>query len=469
MIGRVIINGSIRECFYNLICIIGGCYMSVNNKGKDRRSEKRGSTVVVYKKGSSHRGEPGPYYKRKLRKRRIAFNVAVSVLASLMIIAGCALIVVYNYFHRINYQEIEVETSTRTSQTSYINSAAQHDSNTSDEIKTYNGTLLNDPMVLNIMLFGEDRRYNSDVGNSDTMVLFSVDTRHNKLKMLSLMRDTYVDIPGYGENRLNAAYTFGGPALTVSTIQKNYGIKIDRYAVVDFGSFKKIIDTLGGIDVELTSDEVDYINWQIWINDQDEYSDADSSSKEYIRSQLKYTWQTTVDEKDKPLNKNEITFEKKDEDSEPTAVVHLNGQQALWHARNRGEDGICGGDDFTRTERQRGVITIIINDLKKADLATLLSVIYEIGPYITTNIKTSEITSLASDLTTYLKYDIVSEAAPSINSISSSFYFSGDEHPIYINGSLSSVILIVDWDDFRQQVAEFIYEEQVARKEETSD
>ena len=443
--------------------------MSVNKKGGDRRPVEKDSTYVVYKKGGSKRGEPGAYYKRKLRKRRIAFNVTVSVLASLMILAGCALIIVYTYFHRINYQEIEVETSSKSSQNSYINSSVKFDPNTSEEINTYNGTLLNDPMVLNVMLFGEDRRYNSDVGNSDTMVIFSVDTRHKKLKMLSLMRDTYVDIPGYGENRLNAAYTYGGPALTVSTIQKNYGIKIDRYAVVDFGSFKKIIDTLGGIDVDLTSDEVDYINWQIWINDQEEYSEADSASKESIRTQLKYVWQTTVDENDRPLNKNTMTFEKKDTNSEPTATVHLNGQQALWHARNRGEDGICSGDDFTRTERQRGVISIIINDLRKADIGTLLSVIYEIGPYITTNIKTSEITSLAGDLTTYLRYDIVSEAAPSVNSITSTFIFSGEDHPIYINGSYSSVILIVDWDDFRQQVAEFIYEEQVARKEEPSD
>ena len=442
--------------------------MSVDNKGKRPGGEKNSSTVVVYKKSGSGKSTAGSYYKRKLRKRRIALNAVLSVLASLCILAGAALIVVYNYFHRINYQEIDPDSNQKTSQTSYNNSSAHFDPQNSEEIKTYSGTLLNDPMVLNIMLFGEDRRYNSNVGNSDTMVIFSVDTHHRKLKMLSLMRDTYVDIPGYGENRLNAAYTFGGPALTVSTIQKNYGIKIDRYAVVDFGSFKKIIDTLGGIDIDLTSDEVDYINWQTWINDQDEYSDADPAYKEDIRSQLKYVWQTTVPETDKPINKNTLTFIKKDEDSEPTATVHLNGQQALWQARNRGEDGICSGDDFTRTKRQRDVISIIINDLKNTDIATLLSVIYEIGPYITTNIKTSEITSLAGDLTTYLKYDIVSEAAPSVDSISSTFYFSGEEHPVYINGSFSSVILIIDWDDFRQQVAEFIYEEQVARKEESS-
>ncbi len=447
--------------------------MSVDNNGNKRNPENNDNGVVFHKKATNteaKRSSSAPtsnvYTSRKKKKRRLAINITVSVIASLLIIAGCVLLVVYNYFHRINYMEIDTQSSQK--QSSNIKQTSDSQSGSTSDVKTYDGDLLNDPMVLNIMLFGEDRRYNSDVGNSDTMVIFSVDTRHKKIKMLSLMRDTYVDIPGYGENRLNAAYTFGGPALTVSTIQKNYGIKIDRYAVVDFGSFKKIIDTLGGIDIDLTADEVDYINWQTWINDQEEYSEADPLYKEDIRSRLRAVWFATVAESEKPINKDTLTFTKKDDNSEPTAAVHLNGRQALWQARNRGEDGICSGDDFTRTKRQRDVISIIINDLKNADIGTLLSVIYEIGPYITTNIKTSEITSLAGDLTTYLKYDIVSESSPSIDTIGTLFYFSSSDHPIYINGGFASVILIYNWDDFRQRVAEFIYEEQVARREDST-
>ncbi len=401
----------------------------------------------------------------KLRKRRVMINVIASVLGSIMILAGCGLIVLYTYFHRINYQEITVDSETKSTQTSHF-SPLQNSGSAAEPINTYSGELLNDPMVLNIMLFGEDTRANATTaGNSDTMVIFSIDTRHKKMKMLSLMRDTYVDIPGYGENRLNAAYTYGGAGLTVSTIQKNYGIKIDRYAVVDFASFKQIINTLGGIDVRLTPEEVDYINWQSWINEQPEYKNADPYYKEDIRANLRYVWMSSVAEEDKPINKDKLTF-RENKDGVLQAKVHLNGRQALWHARNRGEDDICSGDDFTRTQRQREVISIIINSLKHSDLPTILSVIYEIGPMITTNIKTSEITSLASDITTYLSYDIVSEAAPKVNTIGSSFHFSSEDHPIYIDGQFSSVILISDWDDFRQQVAEFIYEEQVARPKE---
>ena len=94
-------------------------------------------------------------------------------------------------------------------------------------------------MILNIMLFGADTRKGADSGQSDTMILFSIDTRHQKLKMLSFMRDTYVDIPGdYESQKLNASYTFGGASLAVQTIELNYVIQIDRYAVVVFKSFK---------------------------------------------------------------------------------------------------------------------------------------------------------------------------------------------------------------------------------------
>lgn len=421
-----------------------------------RYNGKPVSEVVFYQpksKVSSASYPSGGSTKRKLSKKRVLLNTLVSVLGGLLILGGCACIVLYTYFHRINYREITVADDTKTA------SSPLKPSDSDTPIQPYQGELLNDPMVLNIMLFGEDTRSGMATGNSDTMVLLSVDTRHRKMKMLSFMRDTYVDIPGYGENRINAAYTIGGAALTVSTIQKNYGIKIDRYAVVDFSSFKKIIDVLGGLDVELTAEEVDYINWQYWINRQSEYTEAQGDYKEYIRSQLKYNWYY-LPEEEKPINKNTLTFKDNGED-EPTATVHLNGSQTLWHARNRGEDGICSGDDFTRTTRQRNVISLMLGNLKKCDIGTLLSIIYEIGPLITTNVKTSEITDLAADIPTYLKYPIVSQSAPAVNTLESTFYFSGENHPIYINGVYSSVILIADWNQFRQQIAEFIYEEQV--------
>lgn len=437
--------------------------MSYERNRSSEKHKKSGGDVVFYQHSRKSPNPPTPSRpsgSRKLSKKRKLLNTLAVAVGVLLILGGTACLVAYTYFHRINYQEIDVDES----QTSHTSGA---DTSGSEDVQTYSGQLLNDPMVLNVLLFGEDTRSGMETGNSDTMVLLSVDTRHQKIKMLSFMRDTYVEIPGHGENRINAAYTLGGAALTVSTIQKNYGIKIDRYAVVDFSSFRKIIDVIGGLDVELTAEEVDYINWQYWINRQTEYKEAEGEYKEYIRSQLKYNW-FYLPEEEKPINKNTLTFKNNGED-EPTAIVHLNGSQTLWHARNRGEDGICSGDDFTRTKRQREVISLILNSLKKSDVGTLLSIIYEIGPLITTNVKTSEITDLAGELPTYLKYPIISEAAPAVNTIGSTFYFSDYAHPVYINGVFSSVILIADWNDFRQQVAEFIYEEQVRRSSSSSE
>lgn len=416
--------------------------------------------VSVKKEAKKQKNAPK---RTKLTKKRVALNTVTSVLASFLILGGMVCLFVYTSFHRINYQAISEPETQISSVTSKTLPDPQSSKSEGQNVKPYSGNLLEDPMVLNIMLFGADTREGSETGNSDTMVLFSIDTRHNKLKMLSFMRDTYVEIPGYDDNRINASYSLGGAALSVSTIQKNFGIKIDRYAVVDFSSFRNIIDILGGIDIPLTEEEVDYINWQYWINQQEEYKMAEGDYKETVRANLRSYWINAVPESEKPINKNTLNFVPNG-DGEPTAVVHLNGRQALWHARNRGEDDICSGSDFTRTERQRNVLSIIINDMRKADIGKVVSIIYEIGPLITTNVKSSEITALATNIKKYLSYDIVSESAPTVNELGTTWSFSDPyERPVYIGGYAVSVILINDWDEFRQKVAEFVYEDQVKK------
>ena len=398
----------------------------------------------------------------KLSKKRIAINIVAVMLGVIFIVVGSCCIVAYSYFNRINYKTLE--SSDKPSSTSKVENSTVSNSSLPNG-NTYEGTLMNDSMILNVMLFGADTRADGDGGNSDTMIMLSIDTRHKKLKLLSFMRDTYVQIPGYENNKLNAAYSIGGPSLAVNTIQANYGIQIDRYAVVDFSSFKNIIDTIGGIDVEMTSDEIEYINWQCWINDQEEYKNAvGSENREYVRENLKYYWLYNVGEDEKPLKLSEYTFHE-NSDGEQVATVHLNGRQALWHSRNRGEDGICSGDDYTRTERQRDVLGVIINQVKSSDITTILSIIYEIGPMITTNLKTSEITSLASNITKYLNYEIVSKSAPELSSLGTDFYYSDSNNPVYINGYLVNCIVIYDWDDFRTKIADFVFENQTPKEE----
>ena len=113
--------------------------------------------------------------------------------------------------------------------------------------------------ITNILLAGVDGN-NLDKGNrSDSMMVLTIDEKNNDIRITSLARDTYVQIPGYGEEKLTHAYAYGGPALLLQTIDKNFGLKIDKYAVVSFSSFEKIIDALGGVEIDVLPKEVSYI------------------------------------------------------------------------------------------------------------------------------------------------------------------------------------------------------------------
>lgn len=105
--------------------------------------------------------------------------------------------------------------------------------------------------VVNVLLVGQDTRNPEQRARSDSMIVLSVNKNTNQLTMVSLMRDLYVKIPGYSDNKLNAAYAFGGFELLDETIATNFGIAIDYNVEINFNGFKDIIDTVDGIDVEL--------------------------------------------------------------------------------------------------------------------------------------------------------------------------------------------------------------------------
>lgn len=113
--------------------------------------------------------------------------------------------------------------------------------------------------ITNILLAGVDGN-NLEKGNrSDSMMILTIDEKNNDIRITSLARDTYVQIPGYGEEKLTHAYAYGGPALLLQTIDKNFGLKIDKYAAVSFSSFEKIIDAMGGVEIDVLPKEVSYI------------------------------------------------------------------------------------------------------------------------------------------------------------------------------------------------------------------
>ena len=343
------------------------------------------------------------------QKRGRAIRITSIVLSILLLIGGSGLLYYYSVLNSLKFVDISDNTSTKATSSTLPTSDG-----TFSKSQLSNDELLEDSKVLNVMLFGEDNARGQEFGRSDSMIMLSIDNRHKKLKMTSFQRDSYVYVDGYGYDKLTNAYAYGGPKLTIQTIESNFGVKVDRYAVVDYASFIEIIDVLGGIDLELTQEEIDYINYQLYKNKQ---SDT----------------RTTI--------------------TDAPGKVHLTGQQALWYARNRGldssEEGIgIAGDDWDRTSRQRKLLETMFNDMKGADLTQIISIVGKVGPLVTTNLKKDEITALVSHSMTYLTYSVEQYTVPE----EGQWYYMNDT-------PVGSVIAFSDLETQRKLFAEFIYEE----------
>ena len=180
---------------------------------------------------------------------------------------------------------------------------------------------------------------------------------------------------------------------------------------------------MGGVDIELTKEEIEYINAQIDVNHQTDRT-----------SFLKY---------DPSLEKQ---------------VMHLDGYQALWYARDRGEENLGGnpeysfsGDDWDRTSRQRNLIQTVVKQLREgASLPQLVDVANRIGPMITTNLNKGDITFLVSNMLTYMNYEMEEISMPTMDNWGYGHTSDGQ-----------SVIVINNWDTVRQDAAKFIFEDSV--------
>lgn len=220
-------------------------------------------------------------------------------------------------------------------------------------------SLVSESHVRNILLIGCDKA-KGGASRSDSIMICSVNKQTGRMTVVSILRDTHLDVPGHQESKVNAAYAWGGANLLVQTIEQNFGIKIDDYATVDFEMFTALVDGLGGIEVDVTEDEADYIN-----------------------------------------NRHRYGKEEKPETVPSGENVHLTGYQALWYSRIRKLDS-----DFNRTERQRKVIAAIVEKAKgqanPIGVFGLISTAKDVAPYIETTLSVSDFWNLVFGLTTCL-------------------------------------------------------------------
>lgn len=217
-----------------------------------------------------------------------------------------------------------------------------------------------DDQIVNILVVGNDYREERGYGASgltDTMIIATMDMKHGTLKTASLMRDLVVEIPGHGKNKLNSANSFGGIELLYKTIATNFNIELDGYVEVGFAAFTKIIDKVGGIELELTESEASYLN-----------------STNYIR------------------NKKSRNVK--------VGKQNLNGAQALGYCRIRkgGVTTINGlRDDYGRTWRQRTTINAVFNKIKKLPMTDWLDIANVVLKKVTTDLTNEQITEYLKD------------------------------------------------------------------------
>ncbi len=190
--------------------------------------------------------------------------------------------------------------------------------------------------ITKFVIFGSDSRdeNNSYSGRSDTIIIVVINNLNKSVNLISIPRDTYVDVPGYGMTKINHAYAYGQEQLSIKTINTNFGLDLRQYMTIDFSGLVNCIDRVNGVEVELTQEEVDYINKSL----------------------------------------------KADEKIAGAGKVLLNGKQALIHSRNR-----TVGNDFSRASRQRQVIVSLINKIADKPISEISSIIDDVLVNITTN------------------------------------------------------------------------------------
>ena len=214
----------------------------------------------------------------------------------------------------------------------------------------------------NIALFGVDSRQNrlKDATHSDTIIIASLNNKTKDVKLASVYRDTYVNIPDKNAfDKINAAYFRGGYSLALSTINKNFDLDITEYVTVNFQAVVKAIDLLGGIEINVKDNEVKWLNGYVR-----ELNRINNSNVAGITS---------------------------------AGTQTLNGTQATAYARIR----YTAGGDFARTERQRLVVSKVFKKLKGSDIKTINRFIDTVFPQIKTNLTDIEMLSLAKSIFSY--------------------------------------------------------------------
>ncbi len=251
---------------------------------------------------------PDTYESHSSSKRKkmpiSAGRAALLTLSILFVALGAITVVAYQYM----FAPLTVKAIDRSASALGIASNAQDD--------------MKETGVTNIALFGVDSRDDSsDDGRSDSMIILSIDKTHSKVKLTSILRDSYVPIDGHGKEKITHAYAYGGAPLALRTVNENYNMDIQDYVTVNFAQFANLIDSVGGIDMDISDEEMKEMNDVIWGSETEQARDA-----HMIKT---------------------------------SGEQHLNGSQAVVYTRIREDDS-----DNARAGRQQKVLSYLLNKVE---------------------------------------------------------------------------------------------------------
>lgn len=266
--------------------------------------------------------------------------------------------------------------------------------------------------VKNVLLIGSDKESGGS-SRSDSIMIASVNSKTGKVTLVSILRDTHVDVPGYRESKINAAHSWGGPNLLIQTIEQNFGIKIDDYATVNFDMFEALVEGIGGIYVDVSDAEAEHMNSYFKLG--------------------------TGNKPDKVQGGEN---------------VYLNGYQALCYARIRKLDS-----DFYRTERQRKIIGAIVENVKgrlnPAGIADLMATAKEVAPYIETTLTEGDVWSLLMSLSACV---VKSGGDTESLMVSAQLPFEGTW---WYSSEWDGSSISIDFEENKELLYELLYEENV--------
>ena len=375
--------------------------MSIEEKKDDKieknveRKNAEGTKGKNPKKEEIREEKQEVKFKKKSDKSALMLKAAIALAAVLFAVVLIWYLTIHNYYNKMNivdgrtegaenYGDGAIDEDWKLTGNEFENTLSEDNlpaenlpDSTEDEIDALEQSirinmenqaeeLMGNKKVFNILLIGCDAREEGGRGRSDSIILISINKESEQLIATSIMRDIYVEIPGHGNNRINAAYAYGGADLLVETVEKNFKIQIDRYASVDFFVFMDIVDQMGGVDLEISDEE--FLVANAYINEL-----------------------------------NELLDEPYGTDWLPGGGPHhLNGKQALGYSRIR----YVGDADFERTKRQRAVLEQIFNKVKDYNLIELNTLLNIILPEVTTDLTEGEAITLALGMNAYKKYDL---------------------------------------------------------------